>query len=64
MRKRNIPEEVEDFEGVWRRLVNRFAYHWEWRTEDVERYFLDRAVTALSRAIFFEKGSKAEKKEG
>jgi hypothetical protein len=58
MGKRKTPEEVEDHEGVWRRLVSRFAYHWEWSVEDVNRYFLDRAVAALVRAIFSSEGRK------
>ena len=49
------PEEEMDFEGVWWRMIVRYAHHWKWSVEDVNQYFLGRAVATLARALFYER---------
>lgn len=46
--------EVTDLEEAWRRMTVRYAYHWKWPIEAVNRYFLARAVTVLARALFLD----------
>ena len=45
-------EEEKDFEGVWRRMAVRYAYHWEWPLERAYQYLLSRAVAFLARVLF------------
>lgn len=46
--------EEKDLNEVWRRMTVRFAYHWKWSLEDVNRYFLARAVAVFARALFLD----------
>lgn len=46
--------EEKDLAAVWYRMAVRYAYYWKWSLEDVNRYFLARAVAVFARALFLD----------
>jgi hypothetical protein len=54
--------EEKNLDLVWRRMIIRYAYHWKWSIEDVNRHFLGRAAATLARALFSDRRPDGKEK--